>query len=189
MHSLSGAAAVLGNALRILTPRGLGGIIECSSGILLRDLVVFVRDLHLINNLLTNKSGRLHHTGLNPKTHRIDIQIRVVCIRDRVRDRHRMQSRIGSPKTGEKDLLENICARIPVVGVSCAVEGSIVRSMVIPLGAVYPNRGAVEIQRGGGPEYRREGERAVMVIPRSIICNRSRMEERGRWNGMCSPLP
>ena len=48
------------------------------------------------------------------------------------------------PNPREKDLLKEIHARIPVVVVRHAVEGGIERSVVIPPGAVYPDRRPVE---------------------------------------------
>jgi len=94
---------------------------------LLRDLVGSVWDFHLIDN-------------------RIDIQIRKFRIRDGVRNGHIMRNRIGEFKPGEKDLLEKIFARKPGVVVRFAVEGSIEWCVVVPLGAVYPNRRPVESQ-------------------------------------------
>ena len=134
-----------------------------------------VWNFHLINDLSTNNKARLTRQpssqerskkGTKPKTHPIDIQILSVWIRKRVLDRHRVESPVGETSLSEKDLLEKICTRVPIVRVRHAVDGGVKRAVVAPLGAVYPHRRPVEGYRSGGPECRRQGKR-VVAIPKT----------------------
>ena len=96
-------------------------------------------------------------------TYRINIQIRFPSFQNRIRDGHRMGP--GSePNRREKNLLEHIDARIPIVEIRSAVKGGVVWRVVISLCTVDPDRCPVEGHRRERPELRRQSERSVVII-------------------------
>ena len=113
---------------------------EGTGGILLYDLLL-ARNFHLINNLSNQRVGAMN-TGTREKTHRINIQILFLSIRKQIRNGHCMVP-IGESSPREKRFPSSY-GGIPIIGERYAVKGGTVRSVVVPLGAVYPNRCSVE---------------------------------------------